>query len=64
MAMIGPFAGEHRFLSNFAEVPVEYEGDTYPTVEHAFQAAKTYDPEERARVRAASSPVTAKRLGK
>lgn len=29
-----------RTLSNFGNIPVEYEGDTYPTVEHAFQAMK------------------------
>lgn len=29
-----------RRLSNFSEDPVEYDGNTYPTVEHAYQAQK------------------------
>ncbi len=58
------FAGDHVFLSNFYYSPVHWEGVSYPTVEHAFQAAKTFDPEERRRVRAASSPAGAKRIGR
>ena len=34
------FHGEYRFLSNFYPVKVEYDGVQYPTVEHAYQAAK------------------------
>lgn len=62
--MIGEFAGEHRFLSNFYKSPITFEGDTYPTVEHAFQAAKTSDAEERATIRANANPVIAKRKGR
>ncbi len=58
------FAGDHDFLSNFSFSSVHWEGVSYPTVEHAFQAAKTLDPEERRRVRAASSPAGAKRIGR
>lgn len=45
--MISEFKGESRFLSNFFAVPIMYEGVEYPSVEHAFQAAKSLDPEER-----------------
>lgn len=64
MQPITNFRGTYEFLSNFAHSPLVYEGETYPTVEHAFQAAKTFDPEERAKVRMAASPGSAKRLGR
>jgi ribA/ribD-fused uncharacterized protein len=62
--MINKFSGEHAFLSNSHPFPVEFEGAVYPTVEHAFQAAKTFDTEERERVRMAKSPAAAKTIGK
>lgn len=34
------FEKKHRFLSNFAPAAVVLDGQTYPTVEHAYQAAK------------------------
>ena len=63
-APIDSFSGEHAFLSNFFPSAIRFEGQTYPTVEHAFQAAKTSDPEERARVRDASTPARAKAVGR
>lgn len=62
--MINKFDGEHRFLSNFWEVPITYERRTYSTVEHAYQASKTIYPEERIAIRDAETPAKAKRLGK
>jgi ribA/ribD-fused uncharacterized protein len=41
------FFGEYRWLSNFHLSPVLYEGILYPSVEHAYQAAKTLDLEVR-----------------
>lgn len=38
--MIKTFGGTNRFLSNFWAAPVTLDGETYPTVEHAYQAAK------------------------
>lgn len=64
MPPITSFHGDYDFLSNFAHSPLSYEGENYPTVEHAFQAAKTFDPAERQKVREASSPGSAKRLGR
>ncbi len=58
------FEGFYRWLSNFAPSPLTYEGLRYPTVEHAYQAAKTLDPEERHRVAALSTPGLAKRAGR
>ena len=58
------FDGEYRFLSNFSPSEVTLDGETYPTVEHAFQAAKTFDLEEREQVRRAPTPAAAKKLGR
>jgi hypothetical protein len=38
--IVGIFAGEHRFLSNFWPAPVRVHGILCPTVEHAYQASK------------------------
>lgn len=51
MKTIGSFTGPHRFLSNFWSVAIAFEGHSYRTVEHAFQAAKTFDEDERRRIR-------------
>lgn len=57
------FDGEYRFLSNFYPAEVEYEGLTFPSVEHAYQAAKTLDIEVRKQF-LNITPGQAKRLGK
>lgn len=44
---ITSFRGDYHFLSNFFKVPITYQGLTYPSVEHAFQAAKLQDVEMR-----------------
>jgi len=56
---------DSRFLfSNFQESVVYLDGQTCPTVEHAFQAAKTLDPDERKRVIEAKTPASARGLGR
>lgn len=60
---IDSFHGEYRWLSNFYPAPVELDREVYPTLEHAFQAAKTRDREERREIRSATSPGQAKRRG-
>jgi ribA/ribD-fused uncharacterized protein len=45
--MIDSFTNEYRFLSNFFPAEIFYEGILYPTVEHAYQAAKSNDFIER-----------------
>lgn len=57
---IDRFEGPFAFLSNFFPAPVF----GYPTVEHAYQASKTLDKEERGKIRAAATAAIAKRLGK
>lgn len=63
-AKIAAFQGEFRFLSNFWPAEIEFEGQTYPTVEHAYQAAKSLDPDERRRIAALPTPADAKRAGR
>lgn len=55
---------KYRFLSNFWPAPVFFEGDEYPTVEHAYQAAKTLDPFSRNQIRMTPSPYKAKAMGR
>lgn len=62
--MIRHFDKEFAFLSNFYPSTLELEGEFYPTVEHAFQAAKTDSPDERATVRTADTPGKAKHRGR
>lgn len=47
---IDSFSGEYRPLSNFWPVKVYYDGLTYTTVEHAYQAAKTLDLSSREKI--------------
>jgi N-glycosidase YbiA len=61
---VDSFTCEHAFLSNFYEVLVSYEGITYPSVEHAFQAQKTLDEAERRKIATCGSPGRAKGLGR
>lgn len=60
---ITSFRGQYDFLSNFYASPLTFEGAEYPTVEHAFQAAKSSNFAERRKIRMASTPSEAKRLG-
>lgn len=61
---ISVFRGPHDFLSNFYAADVELEGAEYPTIEHAFQAAKSLDYAERRAVKNAKSASEAKRMGR
>jgi ribA/ribD-fused uncharacterized protein len=56
------FSGPYAFLSSFHPSRVTLGGHDYPTVEHAFQAANTDDPDEREPIRRAPSAGQAKRL--
>lgn len=53
-------------FSNFSAVPhgVTLDGVTYPTVEHAYQAAKTLDLEKRAVIRSLGKAGDAKKAGR
>ncbi|MEK6860600.1 MAG: NADAR family protein [Nanoarchaeota archaeon] len=64
--MINNFSGESRyyFPSNFYPVEIKFDGITYPSVEHAYQAAKTLDKDERYKILIVGSPGEAKKLGR
>lgn len=64
MDTITTFKGKNEFLSNFFFTPIVYEGITFPTSEHAFQAAKTLDLGERQRIANLTKPGQAKYAGK
>jgi ribA/ribD-fused uncharacterized protein len=64
MTVIDDFRGEYAFLSNFYSSPVWMLSRRYRTVEHAYQAAKTLDLEQREIIREAATPAQAKRLGR
>jgi len=57
------FFGEYRFLSNFHQCPVYFEGSMYPSTENAFMAAKTLDLDERLQFRKIE-PKEAKAIGR
>jgi hypothetical protein len=61
---ITAFRGKYAFLSNFYSSPVYLDGELYPTVEHAYQAAKSLSAEDRQRIQLAATPAEAKRLGR
>lgn len=62
--VIDAFSGKHHFLSNFSAAEVWLDGESYPSVEHAYQAAKTNDAAMRRRIGSAATPNLAKRLGR
>lgn len=61
---INDFRGENEFLSNFHPSAIIIDDELYPTIEHAFQAAKTNDLALKAQIRNASSAREAKKLGR
>lgn len=61
---INGFQGEYRFLSNFYPGPVFWQGVIYPTAEHAYQASKTTDRQERYDMWFHETPGKAKRAGR
>lgn len=60
--IINYFCDEYFFLSNFYEVPVEYDGIVYQNNEAAFQAQKCIDKSDRKKF-ANLNPTEAKKLG-
>jgi ribA/ribD-fused uncharacterized protein len=51
------------FLSNFHASPIVLDDRSWPTVEHYYQAQKSFAPEYQAAIAAAATPGRAKRLG-
>lgn len=63
MKIINSFSGKYAFLSNFYPSSIPYENLEYPTVEHAYQAAKSLTPKVRELIRDQLTPGKAKKLG-
>jgi len=61
---IDSFKGDHRFLSNFWPAPILLFGLSYPTTEHAYQAAKCKWAVAAENIRLAETPGKAKRMGR
>lgn len=58
------FTGDREFLSNFYPCEIIYQDMKFPSVEHAYQSAKTNTIKERRKIQAAYSPAEAKKLGR
>lgn len=61
--MINRFYGKYRWLSNFWPVEIVMDGQTYKTVENAYQAAKEENPDRR-KLYQSITPKQAKQLGR
>lgn len=61
---ITSFRGEFFFLSNFYPIEINFEGRNYPTAEHAFQAAKCVNADDKEKIRGSSTPTIAKSIGR
>lgn len=62
--VINDFRGENEFLSNFYPSILIVDDELYPTLEHAFQAAKTDDLNLKSQIRNAPTAREAKKLGR
>lgn len=61
---ITEFTGQYRWLSNFYPCEVEFDGYVFTTVEHAYQAAKTLDLDQRLYISMLEMPGQAKKAGR
>lgn len=61
---IESFAGDYSFLSNFYPCVIIFEGQKYNSTEHAYQAAKCKNIDDRAKFRESIKASKAKFLGK
>ena len=61
---INLFKDRYWFLSNFYPCDIRYEGITYPSIEHAFQAAKTISKSMKVKISHLARASLAKRAGR
>jgi len=64
MNQIKGFFGDHRWLSNFWPSEIVFGNWRFPTVEHAYQAAKSNDPADWERIIGCATPGSAKAEGR
>src|SRR6476659_485182 len=63
-AKVAEFQGEFRFLSNFWPATIDFDRISSPTLDHAFQSAKTLYITPLRRIASLPSPADAKREGR
>ena len=63
-ARIDSFRGNYRFLSNFWRCTIPYMGERFPSLEHAYQAAKCSKREDVEYILTARTPGVAKARGR
>ena len=61
---INGFSGEYRWLSNFWMAPITFADWTFPSSEHAYQAAKSENPREWQYIAGLRTAGQAKRAGR
>jgi ribA/ribD-fused uncharacterized protein len=61
--IINEFNGQYAFLSNFYSSNIDTPIGIFPTAEHLYQASKTTILADKEKIRLASSPGKAKRMG-
>ena len=62
--MIDLFDSHYEFLSNFYMSRFDFDGTSYSSAEHAFQAAKTLDESEKFLIEDQPTPGKAKKMGR
>jgi ribA/ribD-fused uncharacterized protein len=61
---IEAFRGRWTKLGNYSSCVVFFEGHAYQSVEHAYQAQKSADPQVQKQIRDQATPATAKKLAR
>lgn len=64
MPKVNGFEGKYRFLSNFYPVEILVDGINYPSVEHAYVAAKTGDKNIKQKIANIPTAAAVKKFGK
>lgn len=64
MTTIDSFSGQYSWLSNFYLCTILFEGHVYPSVEHAFQAAKAHPSQRAPFTNPCVTPGYAKKMGR
>jgi hypothetical protein len=64
MPKIDCFKGKYEFLSNFYPVEILVDGITYPSVEHAYVAAKTEDKNIKQKIASIPTAAAVKKFGR
>lgn len=64
VSVVSFFGGEYSFLSNSYLMEIKYKKHVYQSVEHLYQATKCSNKKDREKIRNATTPKSAKILGR